>query len=241
MREIFIGTAGWSIPTAHAPKFSSAGSHLERYARIFHCAEINTTFYRPHRPATWARWAESTPPDFRFSVKLPRAITHDSSLVCEREHLLPFFDQIRTLGQRLGPLLIQLPPSQSFDPLRAPAFLETIRTEYPDGPIVIEPRHPTWFSSEAEQLLCHLRIARVIVDPPICPASLTPGGDPSLVYIRLHGSPRMYYSSYDDAFLDGIASLISKHSSATAWCIFDNTAHGHATANALQLLQKIPG
>jgi uncharacterized protein YecE (DUF72 family) len=62
-----------------------------------------------------------------------------------------------------------------------------------------------------------------------------PSGDPSLVYLRLHGSPRMYYSSYEDAFLERIASLIAKQSSATVWCIFDNTVLGHATANALQL------
>jgi len=117
----------------------------------------------------------------------------------------------------------------------APGFLETIRAEFPDGQLVIEPRHITWFSSEVDRLLSNLRITRVVADPPICLASMVPGGDSSLVYIRLHGSPRMYYSSYDDAFLGRIASLIAEHTSATVWCIFDNTALGHATADALQL------
>jgi uncharacterized protein YecE (DUF72 family) len=235
MRQIYIGTAGWSVPTACAASFPTEGTHLERYARTFRCVEINSSFYRPHRHTTWTRWAESTPADFRFSVKMPRALSHDSGLICHREQLLPFLDQMRLLGERLGPGLIQLPPSQSYDPKLAPGFLETIRAEFSDGQLVIEPRHITWFSSEADRLLSNLRIARVVADPPICPTSLMPSGDPSLVYIRLHGSPRMYYSSYEDSFLERIASLIAEQSSATVWCIFDNTALGHATANALQL------
>jgi len=239
MREVYIGTAGWSIPTFTASSFPSEGSHLQRYAAILNCVEINSTFYRPHRLPTWTRWAASTPANFRFSIKLPRAITHDSGLICEREQLLPFLEQLRPLGPRLGPLLIQLPPSQAFDPLRAPVFLETVRSEHPNGPIAVEPRHITWFSSEADQVLRDLRIARVVADPPKDPEPLAPGGDRSLLYIRLHGSPRMYYSSYDAAFLEQIASLIQTTPSTTAWCIFDNTAHGHAAANALDLSQML--
>ena len=240
MREIYIGTAGWSVPTGCASSFPSKGTHLERYGSTFDCVEVNSSFYRPHRHITWTRWAESTPANFRFSVKMPRTLTHDSGLICHREQLLPFLDQIRLLGERLGPVLIQLPPSQAFESELAETFLETIRAEFPDGQLVIEPRHITWFSSEADRLLSNLCIARVVADPPICTASLRPSGDPSLVYLRLHGSPRIYYSSYEDAFLERIASLIAEHSSAMVWCIFDNTALGHATANALQLSHIVP-
>lgn len=202
MPQIYIGTAGWSIPTACAASFPSDGTHLERYARTFRCVEINSSFYRSHRPTTWTRWAESTPTDFRFSAKMPRAVTHDSGLICHREQLLPFLDQIRLLGERLGPALIQLPRSQSYDPKLAPDFLETIRAEFPDGQLAIEPWHTTWFRLRSEPVAFESRHCARHIGSTTCPASLMFRGDPSLVYLRFHGSPRMYYSSYEDAFLE---------------------------------------
>lgn len=239
MHEIYIGTAGWSIPAAHASAFPSTGTHLERYAHVLPCVEINSSFYRSHRGTTWARWAESTPDTFRFSVKFPRTITHEAGLICPRENLLSFRDEIRNLGPRLGPLLIQLPPSQAFRAELAPAFLEEIRAAFPEEQIALEPRHLTWFTSEADQLLSDMRIARVIADPPICASSTSPGGDTSLNYIRLHGSPRTYYSNYESHFLDDVATLINQSSASIIWCIFDNTALGHAAGNALELRQTM--
>ena len=78
--ELRIGTAGWSIPKQHAAAFPGTGVHIERYARQLHAVEINSSFYRPHKPATYARWAASVPPEFRFAVKLPREITHERRL-----------------------------------------------------------------------------------------------------------------------------------------------------------------
>ncbi|MGZ9032643.1 MAG: DUF72 domain-containing protein [Burkholderiaceae bacterium] len=80
MREVRIGTAGWSIPRARAERCASEGSHLARYARVLSCAEINTSFHRSHRYEVYARWAAQTPSGFRFAVKVPRAITHDQRL-----------------------------------------------------------------------------------------------------------------------------------------------------------------
>ena len=77
---VFVGCAGWSIPRQHASYFPSEGSHLERYARFLPAVEINSSFYRPHKPATYARWAASVPDGFRFLFKLPRAITHERRL-----------------------------------------------------------------------------------------------------------------------------------------------------------------
>jgi uncharacterized protein YecE (DUF72 family) len=71
-----IGTAAWSIPREHAAPFPVAGSHLERYAAVLNAVEINSSFYRPHRTATYERWAASVPEDFHFAVKIPKAITH---------------------------------------------------------------------------------------------------------------------------------------------------------------------
>src|SRR5256885_13730988 len=80
-RSIHVGCAGWSVRADHASHFPAEGSHLQRYAGRFAAVEINTSFYRPHRPATYARWAASVPSDFRFSVKVPKEITHKRRLV----------------------------------------------------------------------------------------------------------------------------------------------------------------
>ena len=233
MQSLFIGTAGWSIPKQHAPEFSSIGTHLERYAKTFNCAEINSSFYRPHRPSTWARWASSVPPNFRFSVKVPRAISHESGLVCPNEQLRAFLEQITALGDRLGPLLIQLPPKQGFEESTALRFLESFRAEFLSGPIVLEPRHPSWFSPGVNAMLERLHISRVAADPATVEEGRVPAGDLSLAYFRT------YYSSYDDASLDRIAHAIHGLCSSCVYCIFDNTALGHATGNALEIARRV--
>src|SRR4051794_13597269 len=105
-----IGTAGWSIPAAFADHFPAQGTNLERYAARFSAVEINSSFHRPHRPATYARWAASVGPDFRFAVKLPKVITHAARLVDVDAALDRFVAEINGLGAKLGPLLVQLPP-----------------------------------------------------------------------------------------------------------------------------------
>src|SRR4030095_13518266 len=113
--DIRIGTAGWSIPRAAAFRFESTGTHLERYSRVLRCAEINSSFHRPHATATYAKWRDSTPPDFRFAVKMPRTITHESKLQNAREPLIAFLAQTDGLSVKRGPILVQLPPSLAFD------------------------------------------------------------------------------------------------------------------------------
>ena len=184
-----MGTAGWSIPRASAPRFGDSGTHLERYARSLRCVEINSSFYRPHAATTYARWRDSTPPDFRFAVKIPRTITHELKLREAREPWVAFLAQTDGLVDKRGPLLLQLPPSLSFDLPVATAFLEMARSVY-DGPIVCEPRHPTWFSPLVTSLLERHRVSRVAADPPPVPDATTPAGWPRVAYFRLHGSPR---------------------------------------------------
>lgn len=233
-----IGCAGWAIPSRWAERFPGGGSHLERYARVLSAVEIDSSFYRPHRPATYARWAASVPADFRFAVKLPRAVTHESRLA-DPSLLGDFLSQVSGLGPRLGPLLAQLPPSLAFDPGRAEAFLRALRDRF-TGDVVWEPRHPSWFAPAAERLLAELRVARVAADPARVPAAGRPGGWSGLAYYRLHGSPRVYYSGYDDAFLDRIAAELARRAGAgPVWCIFDNTAAGEAPGNALALLHRL--
>ena len=196
--------------------------------------EINSSFYRPHRPSTYARWAESVPAAFRFSVKVPKAITHEARLIGTATLLDAFVGEVSALGPRLGCLLVQLPPSLSFDGNIAGAFFDTLRDRYA-GMTVLEPRHPTWFTPGADQLLVARQIARVAADPAISPEAGEPGGWPGVVYYRLHGSPRVYYSAYDKSYLDRLAVKLRAHArgGTTTYCIFDNTVLGEATLNAL--------
>src|SRR5687767_4510739 len=107
-----------------APSFSQEGTHLDRYARLFMAAEINSSFHRPHAETTYRKWAERTPAGFLFSVKLPRTITHDLKLRRARLPLERFLGESAGLGNRRGPLLVQLPPSFAFDARVVARFLD---------------------------------------------------------------------------------------------------------------------
>ncbi len=241
---ITVGTAGWSIPRAAAHEFPGTGSHLERYSRVLPCAEINSSFHRPHAVKVYERWAASTPPSFRFSVKLPRAITHEGELRRPGPLLDAFFAQVAGLGGKLGALLVQLPPSQAFNSRVAGPFFTKLRERYA-GAVVCEPRHLTWFEKSAQEMLVRHRVARVATDPSRIGAALRPGGwtpavagsdERPVVYYRLHGSPRKYWSRYP---LERVRQWASEMEALPAgtdiWCIFDNTASGAAVENALEM------
>ncbi|MFC0386982.1 DUF72 domain-containing protein [Muricoccus vinaceus] len=238
--NVRVGTAGWSIPGQHAAAFPAGGSHLERYARVLPAVEINSSFYRPHRPSTYARWAASVPPSFRFAAKLPRAITHDRRLDGAAEPLARFLGEVESLGDRLGPLLIQLPPSLRYDAALVEGFLSLLRGRF-DGLLACEPRHPSWFTDAAEARLASFRVARVAADPAVVPRAAAPGGWTGLSYRRLHGSPEMYRSAYGPGLIAATAREMEEEGGREAWCIFDNTALGEATGDALQLLGRIAG
>lgn len=230
-----IGCAGWALPPGGDPRLAGPGSHLERYARVFPATEINSSFHRPHRASTYAKWAEATPEGFRFSVKIPKAITHGAGLANAKALLDEFLAPLAALGRKLECLLVQLPPKLEFDAAVAGRFLRMLRRRHGRA-IALEPRNATWFAPRAEELLRELRIARVAADPPRTSTGCEPGGWPGFVYYRLHGSPRMYYSSYEEARLDALARELAAQ--RAAWCIFDNTAGRAAVANALYLLQR---
>lgn len=241
-RPVHVGTAGWSLPRDAQPRFPAEGTHLERYAARLPAVEINSSFYRPHRPATYARWAASVPAGFRFSVKVPRTLTHERRLADPEPLLDAFLAGATALGPALGCLLVQLPPSLALRVDVADAFLAALRARH-DGPVALEPRHPTWFDDEAGALLVAHRVGRVAADPARVPAAAEPGGWPGTVYWRLHGSPRIYYSDYDAAYLDALTARLAAPAAGAgpAWCIFDNTAEGHATLNALDVLARLGG
>ena len=235
--NLFIGTAGWSLPREVQERFPGEGTHLERYSRVFRAAEINSTFHRPHRRSTFERWAGSVPRGFRFSVKLPRTITHDARLAGTGRALDAFLSDLEPIRAQVGCLLVQLPPSLDFQARTASAFFRALRERF-DAGIAAEPRHATWFTPNAQELLARSRVARVAADPPRAPHGSQPGGWDGLAYFRLHGSPRVYYSSYEEPFLLALAKQV-REAPRPCWVIFDNTTLGAGTANALRLTELL--
>lgn len=234
-----IGTAGWALPAPVRDSFPAGASNLARYAGRLNAVEINSSFHRPHRRSTYERWAASVPEDFRFAVKLPRAITHERRLRDCEELLARFAEEIAGLGGKRGPVLVQLPPKLAFDAAEADDFFAAFCTSL-RGPAVCEPRHPSWFEAGADALLVRHRIARVAADPAPVPEAAAPGGWPDLVYLRLHGSPQIYRSGYDAparaAWATRLAPIAAR--GAERWAIFDNTTSGRATPDALAFREE---
>lgn len=236
---IYIGCAGWTLSSKVSSHFPTEGSHLERYAQVYSAVEINSSFYRPHQSKTYARWAASVPDSFRFSVKVPRLITHQLKLRDANVALQAFVDQVAGLEEKLGCLLLQLPPSLALNKLEAQQFFAVLRG-LTSVRVVCEPRHASWFSPEAVDVMRDAGIACVRAHPLPIPG-VEPAGDPRTLYIRLHGAPVIYYSAYDRAFIDAVAMRIAeaRRHGQKVWCIFDNTAQGEAIPNALTLMQDL--
>lgn len=232
-----IGTAGWTIPRDAAEHFPAEGTSLERYSSVFTAAEINSSFHRPHRLSTWERWRDSVPENFRFSVKLPKTITHQAKLADCRELLPKFLDQAHVLGDKLAVLLVQLPPKQDYDAAVARAFFTDLAARAA-AHIACEPRNVSWFTREADDALAELKVARVGADPSLNDEAGRPGGWAGLAYWRLHGSPIMYRSSYADR-MPALAGTMAASPTRARWCIFDNTASSAATADALALIRVL--
>lgn len=235
---IRIGCAGWALRKEVARDFPLVGTHLERYAHRLNAVEINSSFYRSHRASTYRRWAASTPSEFSFAVKLPKQITHVRRLVDVESQIEQFRIETAGLGDKLGPVLVQLPPSLAFDLPMIEQFFSVLRAHLTSA-IVCEPRHPTWFTPQGASLMQAYEIGRVAADPSVVPDAAIPGGYQHDCYFRWHGSPRMYYSSYGQAALVELRDrfLRAAETANTAWCIFDNTADGAALNNALMLAE----
>ncbi|MGL3822956.1 DUF72 domain-containing protein [Sphingopyxis sp. R3-92] len=214
---------------------------LERYSRHLSCVEVNSSFYRSHQPSTWTRWAAMVPTDFRFSVKVPRSITHEHRLENCDGLVGRLLEETAGLGEKMAVLLVQLPPTLIYRPRVAGTFFRLLRA-LSAVRIACEPRHASWFEPEADHALAEMMIARVAADPARVLAAAAPGGWRGLSYWRLHGSPRIYRSSYTPSQLDEYSrQLLSSETSELPWCIFDNTASSAALGNALDLTFRTDG
>jgi len=229
---IHLGCAGWSLSRLHADNFPQQGTQLQRYAARLNAVEINSSFYRSHQPKTYARWAASVPEHFRFSVKLPKAITHEQALHGCTGLLEQFLHECGYLGDRLGCLLVQLPPSLAFDVEVANRFFTCLRKRY-GGWLAVEPRHRSWVT--AQSLLVDFQVAQVAASPSRFGVDAQPGGWQGLEYWRLHGEPQIYRSAYERNYLQRLAARLQQCQAAPTWCVFDNTASGAALDNALMI------
>jgi uncharacterized protein YecE (DUF72 family) len=235
---IRVGIAGWSVPATYRAA-QPVGSHLQQYATHFNCVEINSSFYKPHRLATYARWAETVPPEFRFSAKLPKLITHERRLVACEEAVTQFCAAVAGLQDKLAVLLVQLPPSMVFDQRAVEATLRLLRATS-TATIVCEARHLSWFQPEVDRLFSELGVTRVFADPGIDTTLRPVIAAGQFSYLRLHGQPHVYYSSYSPEYLADLAARLKAAADGPgAWCIFDNTASAAAWPNAIELKEYL--
>lgn len=234
-----IGTAGWNITRDNAFAFPEKGTSLDRYANVFRGVEVNSSFHRPHRASTWAKWASSVPDNFRFSVKIPKMITHERKLVDVENLIDQFASEVGALGSKLAVALVQLPPKLVLEPVVASKFFEKLRGSV-SAKIVCEPRNASWFEKDAGDLLEKLHVARVAADPALGKLATVPGGWRGIAYWRLHGSPMMYRSSYSETDISHYAREMrtALDECMDTWCMFDNTASSAALNNALSLIDK---
>jgi uncharacterized protein YecE (DUF72 family) len=236
--RIRVGLAGWSNPPAERFERDPDQTHLSYYAAHFSSVEINSSFYRPHRSATYARWRDETPAPFRFSVKMPRSITHESQLKRCAGEVGSFYEDIAALRPKLAAVLVQLPPSLEFNPRTVRAFFKSL-PRFRGTKVVCEPRHPSWFTDAAERALEEAGVSRAAADPVRAPGAAVPGGMRRFAYFRWHGAPHLYYSKYSQERLSQFAAAVRKVRATEIWCVFDNTARYAAWDDALQFMATL--
>lgn len=239
MQRVTVGTSGWNYDHWRGvfyPDGLARSRWLGHYAGVFSSVEVNATFYRSMRPSTFEAWRSNTPGGFVWSLKANRFITHVRRLRDCREPLERFLGSVAVLGEKLGPVLFQLPPSLAFDGRTAMEFF-ALR---PEGALwSIEARHASWTGDEALACLRQAGVAWCISDTagryPFLEAVTAP-----FVYIRLHGSRRLYASCYTEDELRERASRI-RGCGCDAYVYFDNDHMGYAPANALLLMDLLEG
>jgi uncharacterized protein YecE (DUF72 family) len=232
---VHVGTSGWHYGHWRGPFYPdnlSADRFLAYYAARFHTVEINNSFYRLPSERALATWRDIAPPGFIFAVKASRFITHLKKLKDPERSLAPFLERVALLGDKLGPILFQLPPHWHFDAGRLTAFL----TALPPAPrYTLELRDRTWINDRALELLAVHGVAFCIYELAgyLSPREVTA----DFVYIRLHGPGGAYQGRYDPQTLAAWAAAIAAWSGQgrEVFCYFDNDEAGYAAQNALQL------
>ncbi len=239
--KYFVGTSGWHYEhwrgrfyPADLPK----SKWLEFYARSFSTVELNNSFYHLPSEKAFANWRDSSPEGFVYAVKVSRFITHIKKLKDVEEALEKFLERARLLGEKLGPLLYQLPPGLH----RNDSLLEDFLKLLPRGlSHVFEFRHESWLDKGVFDLLRRYNAGFCIYDMPDLTSPLEATAD--FVYVRFHGSTWLYGGSYSDEELSGWAKNISElaRGRKAVYVYFNNDAEAFAVQNALMLARKLRG
>ncbi|MGB9791524.1 MAG: DUF72 domain-containing protein [Thermacetogeniaceae bacterium] len=244
MAELYIGTSGYNYPHwkgTFYPGDLPSRQWLSFYSTHFNTVELNVTFYRLPLAKTFASWYNNTPPGFRFAVKGSRTITHIKRLRDAAEPLAAFFSRAERLQEKLAVVLWQLPPGLRGDPELLADFCMLLQTNEAarSARHAFEFRHDSWFSPEVYEILRQNNFSLCIADSPRWPQSLEVTAD--FVYIRFHGSEKVYASCYSDEELQVWGRRIREwlESGRDVYAYFNNDAGGWAVANARQLLKII--
>lgn len=230
-----VGTSGWSYPHWKGPFYPEElpnARFLEYYARQFQSVEINSSFYRLPAEHTLRQWYTAVPDDFIFAAKASRYITHMKKLRDPRQTVQPFLERISLLGEKLGPILFQLPPRWRFNASRLALFLRTLSRQFR---YAFEFRDQTWLNDETFDLLAGSNAAHCIYDLNgfVSPEKITT----DIAYVRLHGPGGPYEGSYGSSALNDWAASFSawRRRCEAVYCFFDNDQSGYAPENAQRL------
>lgn len=232
--KIYIGTSGWSYKHWRGtfyPQEIKVKNHFSYYLQHFNTVEINNSFYRLPSEETFLNWKKIVPDDFIYVIKANRFITHIKKLHDPAVTLAPFMDHVKLLGEKLGPVLFQLPPFMKSNTVLLEAFLEELPKKFP---YVFEFRNPDWYKPEVYDLLKKHNCAFCIYELAghISPSLITA----DFVYLRLHGPGNKYQGSYSDETLQSWADECLKWSETKdVFVYFDNDQNGYAAFNALKL------
>ncbi len=240
--RLHIGTSGWSYPWQEIfyPLGMRSAEYLAYYATRFDCTEINSSFYHFTMAKTIEKWLAETPSTFRFAPKLNQEITHTRKFVDVAEPLEKFMSRFLLMGDRLGPILIQIAASFHFNEKIVQNFFQLLRKNYPQTAFVMEARHKSWFTPEALELLRAYNIGWTIATS----GGRFPGLETATsdtVYFRLHGDEKLYDSSYSDEKLERYAFMIKDwlQDGKDIWVFFNNTMRGQAIGDSERLRQMI--
>jgi uncharacterized protein YecE (DUF72 family) len=230
-----IGTSGWHYRHWLGP-FYPEGMKREEflgfYSERFDTVEVNNSFYQVPEAETLDAWRRGSPEGFVFSVKASRYITHMKKLKDPGEPVAKFIDRVELLGEKLGPVLFQLPPGWRVNPDRLRAFLE----ELPEGyRYAFEFRDTSWFDRRVYDALFEYNAAFCIYD--LAGVQSPREATADFVYIRLHGPGDAYEGRYGKKSLAKWAGAITGWSrqGRDVYCYFDNDRNGYATLDAADL------
>jgi uncharacterized protein YecE (DUF72 family) len=237
--RIYAGTSGWVYKGWRAHLYADAPVKrwLQVAASTFSSLEVNGSFYTQISQATYERWRDETPPQFRFALKGHRFVTHYKRLRDCEPSIVRLRDQAAHLGPKLAAVVWQLPSNFSLDLPRLREFLRALgcwRARH-----AIELRHASWFIPPVADALAAAGVAVCLGDAPDFPMWREVTAD--FVYVRLHGHTRKYASSYSGPSLRRWAgdALRWRDEGRDVFVYFDNDAEGHAVRNARAFEQLV--